>query len=214
MTSHGPETPKPTSLPIFALGTVLFPGGLLPLRVFEARYVDMIRDAMRRDGEFGVCLIRRGIEVGERDVDVETIGCRARIQDWDMPQFGVLQIVAIGTERFEIVDRRTADDGLLIADVVPLAADFPFVETDDAAPCFALMRRIVAELDSGTGDGDAAGRPLIARPYRLDDAAWVGNRLAELLPMPPSDRQRLMAMTDARSRLAEVQAFLAEHGVG
>ncbi len=211
-----PEVPEPTTLPIFALGTVLFPGGVLPLRVFEARYVDMVRGVMRDGGEFGVCLIRRGSEIGERDVDVETIGCRARIESWDMQQFGVLQIVAVGTERFEIVDRRTAGDGLLMADVVPLVADFPFVGNDDTEPCFALMRRIVAELDGHeSGDDDeGSGKPLIAKPYRLDDAAWVGNRLAELLPMAPSARQRLMSMTDAGSRLAEVHAYLVQHGVG
>jgi Lon protease-like protein len=210
--TNEPSAPAPTSLPIFALGTVLFPGGVLPLRVFEARYVDMIRGAMRRDSEFGVCLLRRGAEIGERDIEVEPIGCRARIESWDMEQFGVLQIVAVGTERFEIVDRRVAEDGLLVADVVPLAADFPFVGNDDAASCFTLMRRIVADLDDHSEDG--AAKPLIAKPYRLDDAAWVGNRLAELLPMPPVARQRLMSMTDSGARLAEVRAYLAEHGVG
>jgi Lon protease-like protein len=205
-----------TSLPIFALGTVLFPGGVLPLRVFEARYVDMIRGVMREGGTFGVNLIRRGAEVGKGEIDVEPVGCHARIEHWNMEQLGVLEIVAIGTERFEIVTSRVAKDGLLVAEVAPLAPEAPLERRDDVALCWSILQRVVTGLETDGGDSDdrQASPPPIAKPYRMDDATWVGNRLAELLPLPMPMRQQLMALTDAHARLVALKDFLALHGVG
>lgn len=204
------------TLPIFALGTVLFPGGVMPLRVFEARYVDMIRRVMRAGGTFGVCLIRSGHEVrrsgGESEIDVEPIGCRARIDDWNMEQLGVLQIVAVGTERFEIVSTQVAQDGLLVAEVLGVESEPPVSRGDESGPCWTIIERIVADIDATAGE-NAGAMPMIAKPYRLDDATWVGNRLAELLPLPVPIRQRLMAMNDAHARLAFVNDFLGQHGV-
>ena len=203
-------------LPIFPLNTVLFPGGVLPLRIFEARYMDMVRDAMRNASEFGVCLIRDGgHEVGQREVDVEEIGCRARIDDWNMEQLGVLQIVATGTERFRLGARRLKSDGLMVADVEPVD-DEPVVPVpEDAADCQALLRRIVQRLDEGQGeatDGEPVRTP-IAKPYRFDDASWVGNRLCEFLPIPLPAKQKLMALTDGPTRLEIVQRYLKQHGI-
>ena len=197
-------------LAIFALGTVLFPGGVLPLRVFEARYVDMIRRAMRDDGTFGVCLISAGNEVGKGEVQVERIGCRARIDDWNMERLGVLEIVAIGTERFEIVTSRVERDGLLVAKVEPCAVEAPVAADGDTEICAQVLGRILVHLDSETKADD---QPLIAKPYLLDDATWVGNRLSELMPLPMPDRQKLMALTNARERLDRLQQLLAQHGV-
>ena len=200
------------TLPIFALGTVLFPGGVLPLRVFEARYVDMVRRAMRDESLFGVCLIRAGQEVGKGEVDVEPIGCRARIEHWNMEELGVLEIVAVGVERFEIVSTHVAGDGLLIAEVLPVEPEPPVARGDQRGPCWTLIERIVAQVDGQAGDDEQAV-PMIAKPYRLDDATWVGNRLSELLPLPPPVRQKLMVLNDARARLAVLDDFLAQHGV-
>lgn len=206
--------PDPRSLPIFPLSTVLFPGGLLPLRVFEARYMDMIRNAMRDGSEFGVCLIRKGNEVAEVAVDIEPVGCRARIDDWNMEQLGVLQIETTGTERFRIVSQRHQPDGLMIAEVE--ATDLEAFATLPAAyeDCRVLLERIVKRLDEASGaDQDASVRMPIAKPYRFDDATWVGNRLCELLPIPASTRQKLMALTDAQARLDIVQRYLKQHGI-
>jgi Lon protease-like protein len=200
------------TLPIFALGTVLFPGGVLPLRVFEARYVDMVRRVMRDDGTFGVCLIRSGHEVGKHEIDVEPIGCRARIENWNMEQLGVLEIVAVGTERFEIVSTHVAADGLLVAEVLDVEPEPPVARGDEQGPSWTIIGRIVADLDARTGD-DGAAMPMIAKPYRLDDATWVGNRLSELLPLPGPVRQKLMVLNDARARLTVLDDFLAQHGV-
>jgi Lon protease-like protein len=202
-------------LPIFALGTVLFPGGLLPLRVFEARYMDMIRGVMRDSNEFGVCLIRKGSEVGEREVETEEIGCRARIDDWNMEQLGVLQIATTGTDRFRIVGRRLQADGLLVADVEPLDDETVISVPDDALPCQALLRRIVERLEQAGDereDDEVVHNP-IAKPYRFDDSTWVGNRLCELLPIPVGAKQKLMALTDGPTRLEIVLRYLKQHGI-
>ena len=203
------------SLPIFPLGTVLFPGGQLPLRVFEARYMDMVRAAMRDGTGFGVCLIRSGREVGERNVDIEEIGCQARIDDWNMEQLGVLQIATTGTERFRIVSRTVQPDGLIVATVEPLDDEPAAPVPADSMGCQALLQRIVQRLDSETHD-EAAGalnHPPIARPYLFDDATWVGNRLCELLPIPLPAKQKLMALTDGPTRLEIVQRYLKQHNI-
>ncbi len=207
------------TLPIFPLNTVLFPGGLLPLRIFEARYMDMVRRAMREASEFGVCLIRKGHEVGEVGnrgvVETETIGCRARIDDWNMEQLGVLQIATTGTERFVIVSHAVQADGLMIADVEAIEPEAYAPLPEEAAPCVSLLERIVAQWEaSAQGSGaDAVQAPPIARPYRFDDTTWVGNRLSEVLPVSLSAKQKLMELTDGPTRIAIVLRYLKQHGI-
>lgn len=211
---------EPETLPIFPLNTVLFPGGLLPLRVFEARYMDMVRRAMREASRFGVCLIQKGREVGEHGVPIEPIGCRARIDDWNMEQLGVLQIATTGTERFRIRSSRVQPDGLLVAEVEAVELEPLVPLPDEAAPCQTLLRRIVQRLEESNEESgksapesDFASRPPIAKPYLFDDATWVGNRLAEVLPIPMSAKQKLMALTDGPTRLVIVQRYLKQHGI-
>ena len=121
-------TTLPDRLPLFPLKTVLFPGGVLPLRVFEARYMDMITRCMREDAGFGVCLIAAGEEVGETAVP-HPVGTEARIEQWDMAQAGVLNLVTRGIRRFRIEDHEVERDGLLVASVrwldepLPVAAE-------------------------------------------------------------------------------------------
>lgn len=202
------------TLPIFPLSTVLFPGGLLPLRVFEARYMDMVRNTMREGGEFGVCLLRKGQEVAQVGVDIETIGCRARIDDWNMEQLGVLQIAATGTERFRVLSQRYQTDGLMVAEVEATEVE-PYATVPAAYDdCRVLLERIVKRLDEAVAsDHDNDVRMPIAKPYRFDDASWVGNRLCELLPIAAPTRQKLMALTDAPARLDIVQRYLKQHGI-
>jgi Lon protease-like protein len=204
-----------STLPIFPLNTVLFPGGVLPLRVFEARYMDMIRRAMREQSEFGVCLIKKGHEVGARGVETEAIGCRARIDDWNMEQLGVLQIATTGTERFRIVIHAVQGDGLMVADVEPIEREAFVPLPDEAAPCAALLERIVSQWEAGENstDPNEVNRSPIAKPYRFDDSTWVGNRLSEVLPVSLAAKQKLMALTDAPTRLTIVQRYLKQHGI-
>ncbi len=116
--------PMLADVAIFPLSTVLFPGGVLPLRVFEARYMDMVRDCMHRELPFGVCQITRGAEVGEA-AEHEPVGCLAHIRGWDMEQLGVLQLRTVGGSRFRRPDRRVARSGLIHATLDPIAEDPP-----------------------------------------------------------------------------------------
>jgi hypothetical protein len=198
------------TLPLFPLNTVLFPGGRLPLRVFEARYMDMVRAAMRDGSEFGIVLISRGREAGDYGVETEAVGCRARIDAWDMAQLGVLEIATTGTERFRVVEREMRSDGLLVASVEDFDAEPSAGIPASARRCVTLLERVVERVDADTSEDDSA----IARPYRFDDATWVGNRLAEFLPIPLPAKQRLMTLTDALTRLAILGNLLDESEAG
>ncbi len=196
-------------LPIFPLSTVLFPGGVLPLRIFEARYMDMVRDCMQREAPFGVCLITRGGEVGEA-AEHEPIGCLAHIRGWDMEQLGLLQLRTVGGARFRIVDRRVGRNGLIRASVDELPDDEHIPVPDDFADCAMLVRRIVDDLRSREPDPQ---RRMIAEPLELDSSAWVANRLCEFLPIPSAAKHKLMALDDPLSRLQLVQRWLQQHQV-
>jgi Lon protease-like protein len=185
-------------LPIFPLGTVLFPGGLLPLRVFETRYVDMTRDCLKNDHPFGVCLIREGREVGAPAVP-EKIGCIARIVDCDMQQLGVLNLRTRGEERFRIVASSPTPQGLVVADIAPIAPERDAAIPGTYADCATLLRKLV----------DAHGEALFAPPHRFDSAKWVGYRLAEVLPLPLPAKQKLLELDDAVERLSLLHRALA-----
>nr|WP_091907180.1 LON peptidase substrate-binding domain-containing protein [Chitinasiproducens palmae] len=197
-------------LPLFPLGTVLFPDGLLPLRVFEARYLDMTRECLREAKPFGVCLIREGAEVAQAGVDVvpETVGCLAEIIDCDMQHLGVLLLRTRGTHRFHLNAWRTGADGLLRGDGKLVPADPPVDDPADLhclPPCAAVLRRIVETL----GERDT-NLPFL-EPFHFDDPCWVGNRLAEVLPLPLGARQKLMALEHAGARLRLVHQFMEKH---
>jgi Lon protease-like protein len=184
---------------LFPLNTVLFPGGLLPLRVFEQRYLEMAKDCLRASTPFGVCLIREGAEVGAPATH-EDIGCLAHIKHWDMQQLGLLQLIAQGGQRFRVLARRIRADGLILADIALLADDADAPIPGKFAACRQLLERIVAE----------HGERLFAPPFLLDSSAWVSARLAEVLPLPAAARQRLLELDDALQRLEILQRLLAE----
>ena len=196
---NGPDW---SQLPIFPLGTVLFPGGLLPLRVFEARYIDMTRECKKRGTPFGVCLIKEGVEVGSPAVP-HPVGCLAEIRDWDMQQLGVLHIKTVGTRRFRIATMQAKSDGLIQATAQPLDADPSVLVRVEFVSCGALLKSILPKLPAG----------MIAEPYDFSDAGWLSNRLAEVLPIPPVAKQRLMELADADMRLEIIQRFLEQQGL-
>ena len=179
------------NFPLFPLNTVLFPGGLLPLRVFEARYMDMARQCLREKSMFGVCLIREGSEVGQPAVP-EPLGCQARIVECDMQQMGVLQLLTQGVERFRVLATTTNSQGLLLATVEPMPAEAPAAIPPQYAACAKLLGRVITE----------HGAAIFAAPHRLDDATWVGYRLAEIMPFAPAERHKLLAMEDSLARLS------------
>ena len=175
---------------------MLFPGGRLPLRIFEQRYMEMAKSCIQSQSSFGVCLIREGAEVGAPAVPND-VGTLAKIATWDMPQLGLLHITARGERRFRIVERRVQRDGLARASVQVLDD-----ETDAAVPqgslrCVKLLERVIERHPE-----------LLERPHRLDSCAWVSARLAEVLPLPLETKQSLLELDDARARLERLNSLL------
>jgi Lon protease-like protein len=204
-------------LPLFPLNTVLFPGGVLPLRVFEARYMDMVRQCMKTATPFGVVLITKGGEVGT-PAATESVGTLARIAAWDMPQLGLLHLRAIGGDRFRIEHTEVQPDGLQVARVEPIAPDDDLPLDEQYRPCADLLQRVIEDVSSQrTEDGSDSQDPInsvpFESPYRFDSSVWVGNRLCEFMPIPLRAKQKLMELQDATSRLQLVQRFLLQHGV-
>jgi uncharacterized protein len=189
-------------IPIFPLGTVLYPGGLLPLRIFEQRYLDMTKVCIRDNAPFGVCLIREGLETGVPAVPFAT-GCSARIAEWDMPHLGLFHLVTHGEQVFRILEQWTAKSGLVQAQV----------ELEDRSPLLPLpvefdglarmLERIIAKI----------GADRFPSPLRLDDAAWVAYRLAEVLPLEMDTKQGLLEARDPVAALSEVKLFLKSRQV-
>ncbi len=195
------SAPQLEDVALFPLQTVLFPDGLLPLRLFEQRYLEMAKDCLRNGRPFGVCCIREGREVGAPATPAD-VGCLARIEHWDMAQLGVLSIVAQGTQRFRIVERRIEKNGLARASIEPLP-DVRDAEIGEAQQgCVRFLRAIVEQTEGA----------LIAQPYRYESSVWVSARLAERLPLPLTFKQALLQMDDGAERLARLDAALAELG--
>jgi uncharacterized protein len=199
-------------LPLFPLNTVLFPGGLLPLRIFETRYMDMARDCLRDESPFGVCLITRGAEVGQ-PAAFETIGCVARIDAWDMAQLGVLNVRAVGVQRLRVLSSHVREDRLAVGEVELIEPDEDAVPAPRHAPCVDLLRRIIEDLASADPEEDGNARLPFHPPWRLDSSVWVGNRLCEVLPVPLKAKQKLMELDDAATRLDIVTDYLRQHAV-
>jgi Lon protease-like protein len=185
---------------IFPLNTVLFPGGILPLKVFEQRYIEMTKICLRDNTPFGVCLIREGREVGAPAVP-EAVGCLATITQWDMPQLGLFHLVTHGGERFRITQTRTARNGLISADVETFPAEPSAAAMDPA--CRDVLKLLI----------DRVGSEHFPAPIGLDDATWVAYRLAEILPVDVAIKQQLLELEDAEERFARLRAILAEQGL-
>jgi uncharacterized protein len=177
------------SIALFPLNIVLFPDGPLPLRIFETRYVDMVRRCMRGDLDFGVVLILEGHEVGP--AETYDVGTLARITDFDSLPDGLLGLSCVGERRFRIGKRSVQADGLNMGDVEWLAME-PVVSVPERHARLAdLLKTVLPQLGEVYTDID----------MRLDDAAWVGHRLAEILPIPLQDKQTFLELDDPIQRL-------------
>jgi len=175
---------------------VLFPGGRLPLRIFEARYMDMARACLREGTPFGVCLIVQGPEVGEAAIPAP-VGTLARIVEWDMPQLGLLQVSVRGESRFRILGKRVQPDGLVRASVELLAEEGDSPVPEALSRYVKLLERVMEQHPG-----------LLERPHRLDSSAWVSARLAELLPLPLEAKQALLEIGNGRARLEKLDALV------
>jgi len=213
-----------TRIALFPLSVVLFPQGVLPLRVFEARYMDMVRDCMRDETSFGVCLTADGKSPSTDTVlTTADVGCLARITAWDMQQLGLLQIRTVGGDRFRLLASESQPNGLLVGEIDLIEADEDQPIPDEHRPCVDLLTRIIEDMSAQLAEkrrtGEATdGNPVLAQlpfeePYQLESSAWVSNRLCEVLPVPLKAKQKLMELTDAATRLEIVHTYLKQHSV-
>ena len=185
---------------IFPLATVLYPGGRLPLRIFEQRYLEMTKTCIRDQRPFGVCLIREGQEVGIPAVP-QTVGCLATIETWDMPHPGYFHIVARGTDRFSLIESRVASNGLMSGAIERIAPDPPSSAVDKA--CVEVLKLVVEHVGAST----------FPTPHLFDDGAWVGFRLAEALPLDRNVKQQLLELRNADERLRRLRMILLDEGL-
>jgi Lon protease-like protein len=185
---------------IFPLGTVLFPGGTLPLRIFEQRYLEMTKACLRDSRPFGVCLIREGREVGEPAVP-EAVGCLATIERWDMPQLGLFELVARGGDRFRLLDTHVARNGLMSGSIERIVEEPPRAAVDPA--CRDVLKLII----------DRVGEASFPAPISLEDPLWVAYRLAEVLPLEPRVKQEILVLNSAGERLNRLREVLLEKGL-
>jgi Lon protease-like protein len=195
-------------LPLFPLGTVLFPQGLLALKIFETRYLDLITHCLRSGAPFGVVTLVQGTEVraGEGEVRFEHEGCLAELIDCDSPQAGILQIRCRGLQRFTVSKAHQAPDGLWRADAVLQAADAVEPPHPDFQASVVALQRAINTLQ-------ARDQVPFLAPHALDDAGWVANRWCEILPIPLPTRHKLMMLPDPHARLQLVDGFLRRHGI-
>lgn len=184
-------------IPLFPLDTVLFPGGPLALRIFETRYLDMVSRCMKGGQGFGVCLIDAGRQTGA--ARVHEVGTLARIRDWSQGEDGLLHILALGERRFRMKSARTQEDGLNLGTVEWLEPDLRLPLPEEREPLAELLREITQQV----------GGPYAALEPDYRDSAWVGGRLAELLPISLPQRQYLLELSDPLKRI-EILATLVQ----
>jgi Lon protease-like protein len=197
---------QPSTLPLFPLRTVLFPGGLLPLKVFEQRYIEMTKACLKDNRPFGVCLIVKGEEVASgpgSTPEIATVGTLARIVDWDVPQQGILHLSTVGGTRFLVRRHHAQGNGLVVAEVTPLDVEPTHPLSDKHRPLAQLLELIASRVGPHNFPAE--------RDY--DDASWVGYRLAELLPLPLHIKQSMLEINDADVRLDVLSKFLAQQGL-
>jgi hypothetical protein len=202
-----------SSLPLFPLGTVLFPGGLLPLRIFEVRYLDMIAKCHKAGAPFGVVSLTQGAEVrvaGASPEAFHTVGTLAIIKSLEVPQPGLMAIQCTGAQRFRITSRDQLRHGLWVANVERMDMDMAVPVPPDLKATADALQKVIATLQLRAGPGESL--PLL-EPFQFDDCGWVANRWCELLPLPLELKQRLMELDNPLVRLELVSDVLTRTGI-
>lgn len=184
-------------VPLFPLNTVLFPGGPLPLRIFETRYVDMISRCVKDSGSFGVVLIQDGNETSGAP-KTASIGTLARVIDWYQGSDGLLGVTALGTHRFRLLSVERNADQLNVGDIELLPLETPMVLPAEFQPIADILKAIMDDL----------GRLYENTDVHLDDAGWVANRLMEILPIPLEQKQVFLESAGILERLELVRTVL------
>ena len=183
-------------IPLFPLGSVLFPEGTLALKIFETRYMDMAKSALKNAAPLGNVLISEGQEVGAPAAP-HPVGTLARITEWDMPELGVLQVQVRGGDRFRIVSKTVEKSGLIIGTVALIAPDVA-ADCSELAACADFLRRVFLQIGQQHAES------------KFVDASWVSFRLTELLPLSAAIKQKMLELTDARMRLEVLYRFLQQ----
>ena len=187
------------TVPLFPLNTVLFPGGVLPLRIFEPRYLDMVSDCLKSDTGIGVVLIKDGAETGKA-ADTYDTGTLSGISYWHKRPDGILGVTLKGDQRFRILSTTVQKNQLLVAEVELL----PELKTTELPGSYEhlalLLQQIISQLDP----------PFTTMETKYDCAEWVGARLVELLPLPLQDKQELLSINDCLERFAKIEDLLSK----
>lgn len=209
------------SLPLFPLNTVLFPGGYLPLQIFEVRYLDMIGKCFKAEAPFGIVTLMQGSEVrqapnndaaGDRvaqEIFYPT-GTLARITSLSRPRPGLMLIQCTGMQRFDVTQHELLKHGLWVASVNVIPDDQCVPIPEDLQAVASTLERVIHTLQA---QGTTPEQMPIQPPYLLDDCAWVSNRWCELLPIPPELKNRLMALDNPLVRLELVNDLLERNGI-
>jgi len=225
MSTAAPAPPTLLQLPLFPLQTVLFPGGLLPLQIFEVRYLDMIARRYRDGEPFGVVCLREGSEVRKPAPAAKpsgeafareaffSVGTLARITEFERAQPGLIMIRSIGTRRFRVCRSAQQQFGLWVGDVELLADDAMVAVPDDLAFTRNVLQGLVHNIERSIEPSGRAGvEAPLRQPYLWDDCGWLANRWCELLPLRPDLKQRLLALDSPVLRLELVADILGELG--
>lgn len=197
-----PAPPEEIDIPLFPLKSVLFPGGHLSLKVFEKRYLDMSAECLKDEKPFGICLILKGEEVGV-PAEPYSVGTLAHVASWDMEQFGILQLGVRGGRRFRILEKKVDADGLLRGRVRLLPEPDALPVPEAQASLLPILRKVADDL----------GPEKMPLPHDWNDAAWVGYRLTEVMPVQLLAKQKLLELDDAASRLEILFKYLAQRGL-
>jgi Lon protease-like protein len=196
-----------TTIALFPLRSVLFPGALLHLKVFEARYLDLVGRCLRQRERFGVVCLSEGRETGRQGVRFEQEGTMAEIEEVDAEGTNLLRVRCRGAERFQLVGpARVQSDGLWMADVQALAGDATATPGPELASTVQALQQVIASLKE-------QGNHPFAEPFHLDDAGWVANRWCEILPISLAAKHKLMVLGDPQARLRLVHEYLRGKGV-
>ena len=200
------------SIPLFPLGTVLFPDGSLPLQIFEVRYLDMIQRCIDNGSMFGVVALTAGSEV-RKPGHTETfapVGTLAKINEWSAPINGLLKVSCSGATRFRIISSEQMKHGLWMASVATLADDLPVAVPDELQNTVNALANLLSTLrNQDIPDSEIP----IAAPYHLNDCGWVANRWSELLPMAIQQKQDLLALDNPVLRLELIQDMLEQRNL-
>lgn len=197
--SANASTVEILNIPLFPLNTVLFPGGVLPLKIFEQRYLDMAAACMKENKPFGICLINEGGETGAAATP-HAVGTLAEITNWEMEQLGILLVSAYGKKRFRILEQTLGANQSLSAKVEVIPDNGPLPLPAERQRLLPLLRRVIKDL----------GLERIPEPHLLDEAEWVGYRITEVLPIQNLAKQKLLELEDPIARLEILEKYLSQ----